>query len=78
MTLGERIKALRERKGWSQSELARQCDIAQATISRLESGDLKDVQTAVAKRLARALGVSIDHLAGTWDPDEEPDPSGVS
>jgi transcriptional regulator with XRE-family HTH domain len=65
--LGARIKALRERKGLNQSELARECGIAPATISRLESGDLKDVQTAIATRLAQALGVSIDYLVGRYE-----------
>jgi len=44
--------------------------VAQATISRLESGDLQDVQTAIAKRLARVLGVSLDYLVGTYEDDE--------
>ena len=69
-TIGARIKHFRERKGLNQSELARLCGITPATISRLESGGLKDVQTAIAKRLALALGVSIDHLAGTWEENE--------
>jgi transcriptional regulator with XRE-family HTH domain len=65
-----RIKRLRERKGVNQSELARACGIAPATISRLESGDLKDVQTAVAKRIARTLGVSVDYLIGMYEDDD--------
>jgi putative transcriptional regulator len=69
-TLGARIKEFRERKGLNQSELARLCGVAPATISRLESGDLKDVQTAIAKRLARALSVSVDHLIGTYEEEE--------
>jgi len=73
MTLGERLKILRERKGLSQSELARQCHIAQATISRLESGDLHDIQTTMAKRIARVLGVTLDYLAGMYDDDEDAD-----
>jgi transcriptional regulator with XRE-family HTH domain len=71
MRLGQRIKAQREKKGWSQHELARQSGIPQATISRLESGDIKDIQTALARRLARALGVGIDHLVGTFEDDED-------
>jgi transcriptional regulator with XRE-family HTH domain len=73
VTLGQRIKALRDKRGLNQSELARRCAVAQATISRLESGDLQDVQTAIAKRLARVLGVSLDYLVGTYE-DDEPAP----
>lgn len=74
-TLGERLKRLRESKGLSQSELARRSQTKQATISRLESGRMKDVETATARRLARALGTSVDYLIGTFeenDDDEEP------
>jgi transcriptional regulator with XRE-family HTH domain len=69
-TLGERIKALRLRQGLTQSELAERCKITQAAVSRLESGSMKDVETAIAKRLARALGTSVDHLIGTFEDED--------
>jgi transcriptional regulator with XRE-family HTH domain len=69
--IGERIKQWRERYGWSQNELARRANVPQALISRLESGQRDTVTTDVAKRLARALGVGIDYLVGTWDTAEE-------
>ena len=81
MAFGQRIKALREEKGLSQSELARQCGVAQATISRLESGALQDVQTSTARALARALGVSVDYLINTWGDQErksELQPAGLA
>jgi hypothetical protein len=36
----------------------------------LESGDLKDIQTSTARRLARALGTSVDYLIGTFEDEE--------
>ena len=36
--LGQRIKQARERKGWSQRELARQAGVRHAIISELETG----------------------------------------
>ena len=65
--LGERIKQCRAHHGWSQHELARQSGVPQALISRLEAGRRASVTTEVAKRLALALGTSIDYLVGTWD-----------
>ena len=71
--LGTRIKTLRERKGLNQSELARASGIAPATISRLESGDLRDVSNGGRQAYTRALGVSVDYLIGMYeDDDEEP------
>jgi transcriptional regulator with XRE-family HTH domain len=78
MTLGERVKTLRERQGLTQSELAQRCGIAQATISRLETGDLKDVQSSVAKRLARALGVTVDYLVGMYEDEGQLQPAAVA
>jgi transcriptional regulator with XRE-family HTH domain len=73
MTLGDRLRAVRERKGLSQRELARQAGIRPATLSELESGVRQNMNTDTAKRLARTLGVSIDYLVGTWDEEEEDD-----
>jgi putative transcriptional regulator len=71
--LRERLKHARERKGWSQRELARQAGVRHALISELETGKKTDTIGSILKRLARALGVSVDYLIGTWDDeDEEP------
>lgn len=70
MTLGARIKALREKRGFGIRELARAADIRHATLSELERGLRADVTTDTAKRIARALGVSVDHLIGMYDEDE--------
>jgi transcriptional regulator with XRE-family HTH domain len=67
MTLGERIKTLRETRGLGQRELARLADVRQPTISQLENGQRADVTTETAKRLALALGVSVDYLIGTFE-----------
>lgn len=62
--LGERLKHARERKGWSQRELARQAGVRHAIISELETGKKTDTMGSILKRLARALGVSVDYLLG--------------
>lgn len=69
--LGARIKQARAQYDWSQLELAERASVPQPVISRLESGQRDTVTTDVAKRLARALGVSVDYLIGTWEDLEE-------
>src|SRR5882724_11060619 len=64
MTLVERIKRLRERRGWNQRELARRAQVDHAWIYRLENGERHNISLDAAKRLATALGVSLDVLAG--------------
>ncbi len=68
--IGERITKRREQMGWSQTDLARMLGIAPSRISEFERGIKTDCNLSTAKRLARALGVSIDYLAGTWDDEE--------
>jgi transcriptional regulator with XRE-family HTH domain len=75
--LGEQIATRRKQLGWSQTELARKIGIAPSRISEFESGLKTDCNLSTAKRLARALGCSIDYLAGTWDVTEEAVPEDV-
>ncbi|MGH2625623.1 MAG: helix-turn-helix domain-containing protein [Anaerolineales bacterium] len=53
-----RIRALRERRGWSQAELARRSGVNQGTISRVERGETRTLALHNLERLAKALGVS--------------------
>jgi transcriptional regulator with XRE-family HTH domain len=62
MVLAEKIRMLRERKGWNMSDLARVSGIPQPTIWRLEKGYILQPKTRILKLLAQALGVSTDYL----------------
>jgi transcriptional regulator with XRE-family HTH domain len=64
------IKTLREKLGWSQSELSRQSGVRQATISTIEAGTAKSVSFDVLTRLARALKVDAAHLVDDDHEDE--------
>lgn len=68
----QRIVRLRENLGWSQTELARQSGVKQASLSRIERGVLKGTSTArTFRRLAEALNVSIQYLKyGTLDEEQ--------
>jgi len=67
MKLGERIKKHRKILGMTQMEIAIASDITQATISRLESGEVLELRSEGLKRLAAALGVTVDYLIGKTD-----------
>jgi transcriptional regulator with XRE-family HTH domain len=67
MPVGERLRQLRELAGLSQSELARRANVPQPTISSIERGRQQNITLEHARRIARALGVTIDMLAGPGD-----------
>jgi DNA-binding XRE family transcriptional regulator len=55
------LAALRLRKGWSQKRLADEVGTSQPHIARLEGGD-EDILMSTARRLAAALGTSIEEI----------------
>jgi len=59
--LGQRIRELRERRGWSQEELARRSDRHFTYIGRIERGE-QNVTVEVLFEIARALNTTPDQL----------------
>ena len=74
-TLGERLNAVRERRGMTQGEVAQRASLPQQAISRLERGDRTHVRSDVLARLAIALDVSADVLLGLRDIADAADPA---
>lgn len=60
--LGIKIKALRQKVGLSQDELARKSDVAYTTLTKIETNVIKSPSVFVVEKIAKALGVSIDNL----------------
>jgi transcriptional regulator with XRE-family HTH domain len=60
----ERLIHFRLKAGLNQSELAREARLTPAAISMLEGNPNRDPTLYAAKAIAKALGVSIDALAG--------------
>jgi transcriptional regulator with XRE-family HTH domain len=62
---------LRKKRALEIRELARIADVPHVTLLRLEQGIRSDVTTETAKKIARALGVGLDYLIGTWEEDDD-------
>ena len=61
ITLGGRVRRLREEKGWSQSELASHLpDVRQQSIDQLERGQVR--RPRFLPELAQALGTQVQWL----------------
>jgi transcriptional regulator with XRE-family HTH domain len=63
VTLGTRLKRLREERGWSQAQLAERVGLTQAYIALLETGKRKRPSRPAIKVLADALGVAEGDLS---------------
>ncbi len=61
--MGERLRALRRAKGWSQEALGRKLNKTKSVISGYETG-LRTPPLDVLTSLAALYGVSLDYLAG--------------
>lgn len=65
-----RIKLSRDKKGWSQAELARNAEITPAAVNQFEKGSRKP-NMPILRKLAKVLDVSIDYLVGESDEENE-------
>lgn len=64
LPLPQRLRKVRRAKDLTQQELGRLAGINYTTISRIESGEAKQVYAETVRDLARALQVSSDYLLG--------------
>jgi transcriptional regulator with XRE-family HTH domain len=62
MPLYLRIAYCRERKGWSQAQLARASGVNQSVISRIESGETQSIHLQNPHQIAKALEVPAPAL----------------
>ncbi|HET9164651.1 MAG TPA: helix-turn-helix transcriptional regulator [Candidatus Angelobacter sp.] len=59
--LGERVRRLREQRGWSQEGFAHEGGLGRSFAGAIERGE-KDVRLSTLTKLARTLGVSLSQL----------------
>ena len=64
MKIGQRIAALREAKGWNQSELAKRAGVTASAINQIESGLTRRPSIETLFPIADALDVDARELAG--------------
>ncbi len=60
-TVGQRIKAMREARGWTQGQLAAFAGVSRSAVSLIEAGRREPERTTYSK-IAAAFGVGLDDL----------------
>lgn len=77
MTVGERIKNLREQQGMTLEELGNKVGVGKSTVRKWENGMIENMRRDKIAKLASALGVTPLYLMG-WEIKEQPLPSNIS
>lgn len=70
MDIGERIKEIRKKRGFTLDEVAEKVGISVSTLSRYESAQITKIPIAVIDKLCSALGTTTQELMGNADADE--------
>ena len=66
-----RLKEVREARGWSQGELARRLGVSRQTINAVET-DKYDPSLPLALRMAKLFGLAVPELfIDNWEPEED-------
>src|SRR3984893_10169340 len=60
--IGHRVRAARERLGWTREALAFHAGISWSAIAQVESGRRRNLRPSTLAALSRPLRVSIDYL----------------
>lgn len=73
----EKLKALKKEKDLTNVEIARLSDLPLATITRVFNGNTPNPTFETFVRIAIALGVSLDEIAGLKQADAPPIPTPI-
>ncbi|MFY9543749.1 MAG: helix-turn-helix transcriptional regulator [Bacillota bacterium] len=76
MTLGERLKILRESHNFSRQELAEKLGLSYWAIAKYEQ-DERDPDHDILSKMANLFGVTVDYLLGRSDYPHLPDTSKI-
>lgn len=68
--LGDRIKALREKRDWSQTLLAKKIGISKSVMSRIESGT-RPLEDSLLVKITDVLDTSADYLLGIGEKEKD-------
>lgn len=60
MLTGQKLRAIRHLRGWSQSELAERAGLSPVSIATFESGK-SDMRASTIAKLCEAMGVTVTY-----------------
>lgn len=63
-SVAERVRGLREARGWSQRALDRASGLSHGYVSKLEAGQIPNFSVSQLRKIANALGVTVEDMVG--------------
>ena len=69
MSIGEKLKELRESRGLNKREIAEKLEMPYTTYNNYET-DARDVGSETLRKIARFYGVTIDYILENEQPDD--------
>ena len=71
--VGKRLERARIARGFSLKELSRRSGVSQSTLSSVKTGHRAggNLTLETGRKLAVALGISVDWLCGLWSEDQD-------
>ena len=70
MDMGERIKYLRNLKGWTQEELGAKVGMQKSAIAKYEKGNVENMKRSIIKKMSELFEVSPSYLMALDDLDK--------
>ena len=61
-TVGDKVRHIRTKRGLTQDQLARLCDIPYTTLTKLESNVITKPTIQTVEKIAKGLEMTIDEL----------------
>ncbi|MFC3353372.1 helix-turn-helix domain-containing protein [Sphingobacterium zeae] len=68
-TLGKKIRLLRQQKGWTQQEVAKQLDVSIPAFSKMETG-ITDLNLSRLNQIAKLFNLTLVQLVSNSDTDD--------
>ena len=62
LSLGQKIKALRKEKGLTQEQLAIKAEVSYTTLTKVETGAIKNPSFETVAAIAKGLEITLDTL----------------
>ena len=73
MTIGKRIRQLREQQGYSQTYFAKKLNVSKQTLYKYENGIITNIPSDKVEKIAEYCGVTPSYIMG-WEDDATPAP----